>query len=411
MTGPDRYRARMEKVLDHIERHLDGELDLDALSRVAAFSKYHFHRQFVAFFGISLHRYVQLARLQRASKRLAGPGGPSITEIALDAGYETPDAFARAFRQRFEQSPSGFRKSPEWEPWLRAFRPLHAARSKLMTTTFSPDQVTIREVAPTRVAIFEHRGDRRTVDATIQRFIAWRKSVGLTPQSGPLFNVWYSERDPANPDDYRMDLCVGIADDRVIDPGEDNIRIGEIPGGRCAVLRVTGDNHNLEPAALYLYRDWLPDSGEEMRDFPIYCQRFFLEPPELGTAAERGSAAVATRASKPCTPVGVRIRRTRPHSVPRSPAAPCAAACLHVGCPNSMPRCRVVRPCTRAARTWLLASGFRNVSSPTRIRLIDARSPRGRTPRSRRNTRPHRPFARPARPPRYTARPSHGLLP
>ena len=41
-----------------------------------------------------------------------------------------------------------------------------------------------------------------------------------------------------------------------------------IPGGRCAVLRVVGNTDNLEPAALYLYRDWLPASGEEARDFP-----------------------------------------------------------------------------------------------------------------------------------------------
>jgi len=53
----------------------------------------------------------------------------------------------------------------------------------------------------------------------------------------------------------------------------EQIKAGEIPGGRCAVLRVVGNTDNLEPAALYLYRDWLPASGEEARDFPIYCQR------------------------------------------------------------------------------------------------------------------------------------------
>jgi AraC family transcriptional regulator len=45
----------------------------------------------------------------------------------------------------------------------------------------------------------------------------------------------------------------------------ERIKAGEIPGGRCAVLRVTGSTDNLEPAALYLYRDWLPASGEDMR--------------------------------------------------------------------------------------------------------------------------------------------------
>ena len=66
------------------------------------------------------------------------------------------------------------------------------------------------------------------------------------------------------------------------------IKAGEIPGGRCAVLRVVGNTDNLEPAALYLYRDWLPASGEEARDFPIYCQRlsFFPEVPEHEAVAE-----------------------------------------------------------------------------------------------------------------------------
>ncbi|WP_133478858.1 AraC family transcriptional regulator [Cognatilysobacter segetis] len=286
MPALDLYRVRMQRVLEYVDRHLDDALDLDTLSRVAAFSKFHFHRQFKAYFGVSVHRYVQLARLQRASKQLAGPAGRSITEIALDAGYDAPDAFARVFRQRFAQSPSDFRKAPEWEPWLRAFRPLHAARSRTMDTVYTADQVTIREVAPTRVAVFEHRGDPRTLDATIQRFIAWRMAAGLSPQTNPTFNVWYSEREPANPDDYRMDLCVGLRDEDFVDQQHGAVRLGEIPGGRCAVLRVTGDTHNLEPAAMYLYREWLPDSGEEMRDFPIYCQRFFVDRPEQGTAAD-----------------------------------------------------------------------------------------------------------------------------
>jgi transcriptional regulator GlxA family with amidase domain len=51
------YHARMRRVLDHIDQHVDGDLDLDALNSVAAFSKLHFHRQFTTTFGLSLHRY------------------------------------------------------------------------------------------------------------------------------------------------------------------------------------------------------------------------------------------------------------------------------------------------------------------------------------------------------------------
>ena len=271
------YQTRMQRVLDYVDQHLDGDLDLETVSRVAAFSKFHFHRQFMATFGLSVHRYVQLARLKRASHQLTSKGPRSVTQIAMDAGYDAPDAFARAFRRRFGQSPSSFRKSPDWAPWLAAFGPLDNARSKIMQITYEPADVMIRDVSPTPVAVLEHRGDRATLDATIERFIAWRKAAGLSPQTSSTFNIFRSERTPENPADYSMDLCIGT--DRPIAPDDAVMKPGVIPGGRCAVLRVAHDTHNLEPAALYLYRDWLPASGEEARDFPIYCQRHFSFPP------------------------------------------------------------------------------------------------------------------------------------
>jgi AraC family transcriptional regulator len=282
----ENYHARMQRVLDHIDQHLDDDLDLEAMSGVAAFSKFHFHRQFTSTFGLSVHRYVQLARMKRASYRLAYRDAQSVTDIAMDAGYEAPDAFARAFRQRFRQSPSSFRNSPDWEPWLVAFGPLDNARSKLMQKTFTPDDVTIRDVSPTPVAIMEHRGDPATIGATIQRFIAWRKATGLSPKTSPTFNVFYSDPRTTPSTEYRMDLCVGT--DRPLEAKGEQIGAGIIPGGRCAVLRIVGSTDNLEPAALYLYRDWLPASSEEVRDFPLYCQRlaFFPEVPEHEAVAE-----------------------------------------------------------------------------------------------------------------------------
>src|SRR4051812_5594697 len=218
------YHARMQRVLDHIDRHLDDDLDLDALSSVAAYSKYHFHRQFTAIFGLSVHRYIQLARMKRASYRLAYRAGESVTDIAMDAGYDAPDAFARAFRQRLGQSPSSFRRAPDWEPWFAAFGPLDNARSKFMEKTFGPEDVTIREVPATPVAIMEHRGDPATLGATIQRFIAWRKAAGLHPKTSPTFNVWRSERRPGSPADYGVDLCVGL--DRPIAATSEPIKLG-----------------------------------------------------------------------------------------------------------------------------------------------------------------------------------------
>jgi len=170
-TTLQNYQARMRRVLDYLDRNLDSDLALETVSGVAAFSKFHFQRQFAATFGLSVHRYVQLARMKRASYQLAYRDTQSVTNIAMDAGYEAPDAFARAFRQRIGQSPSSFRKYPDWQQWFSAFGPLDDARNKLMQTPFTPDDVTIRDVPSTRVAIMEHRGDPATLGATIQRFV------------------------------------------------------------------------------------------------------------------------------------------------------------------------------------------------------------------------------------------------
>lgn len=224
--------------------------------------------------------------MKRASFSLAFRNDQSVTDIAMVAGYDAPDAFARAFRQRFAQSPSSFRNSPDWESWLTAVTPLDNARSMIVQKPFTLDQVTIREFSTTQVAIMEHRGDPATLGATIRRFIAWRRNAGLHPKTNPTFNVWRSARHPESPEQYSVDLCVGM--DQPISANGEPIKTGEIPGGRCAVLRVVGNTDNLEPAALYLYREWLPHSGEEVRDFPIYCQRisFFPEVPEREAVAD-----------------------------------------------------------------------------------------------------------------------------
>ncbi|UYN98869.1 MAG: AraC family transcriptional regulator [Devosia sp.] len=270
MTAIHHYQARMQRVLDHIDGHLDERLDLATLSAVAAFSPFHFHRQFSALFGISLNRYVQLTRLRHASGQL-GMAETSITEIAMDAGYEAPDAFARAFRQRLGQSPSAFRNAPDWVEWLSAFGPLDTARSRLMHINFEPGDVTICDCPAVAVAMIEHRGDRSTIPQTREKFMAWRAANGRRPETSASYMVFRSEREPDDPAGYSMDLCVET--EELVTPNPWQVKPGEIPAGRCAVLRFPGNSTNLEPAALYLYREWLPQSGEELRDFPVYCRR------------------------------------------------------------------------------------------------------------------------------------------
>jgi AraC family transcriptional regulator len=272
------YHARMQRVLDHIDAHPDGDLGVAALSGVAAFSRCHFHRQFAALYGVGVYRYVQLMRLKRASYQLAYRDD-AILRIALDNGYESPEAFARAFRQQTDQSPSGFRREPQWESWHAALAPLHQPRSFQMQQ-FSDDQVHILDFPDTPVAILEHRGDPAHVGDSIRRFIAWRKANNLVPANSATFNILHGDLEDSPPEDYRFDLCAATR--RTVEPNGAGVMAGLIPGGRCAVLRLTGSSDHLRAAVMFLYGQWLPKSGHELRDFPVFAQRvrFFPDVPE-----------------------------------------------------------------------------------------------------------------------------------
>ena len=58
------YAQRFKEVLDYIDRHLDEALSVEKLSHAAHLSKFHFHRQFSEYCGISVSRYIQLMRLK-----------------------------------------------------------------------------------------------------------------------------------------------------------------------------------------------------------------------------------------------------------------------------------------------------------------------------------------------------------
>jgi AraC family transcriptional regulator len=277
----NRYHARLLEVLEYIDRHLHEDLDLDRLSSVAAFSTHHFHRQFRQLFGVSVMKYVQLRRLKRAVYQLAFRPDRPVLEIALDSAYEGPEAFARAFKRHVGQSPTDFRQDPQWHSWFDVYQPVHDIRSEHMQPTIGLDQVAIVHFPETRVAALEHRGDPTHIGDTIRAFVRWRKQQGLSPKVSKTFNIFYVDSEDVPPEQFRMDICVSMTTD-TIDQGDAGVVAKVIPAGRCARLRHVGSDESLDAAILFLYAQWLPQSGEEPRDFPLFLERlaFFPDVPE-----------------------------------------------------------------------------------------------------------------------------------
>lgn len=284
---------RLHAVLAHIDAHPDAALSLQTLSAIAAWSPCHFHRQFNAMTGMTLARYILLSRLRRATQLLLHRRDQAVMEIALASGYDSPEAFARAFRRVLGQSPSAFRAAARRPDWPELEKALNHAEMMMMNNTVAVSsrhaQVQITETPDVRVALLMHRGPPRELPASINRFIAWRRAHRLPPARSATYNLFYDDVETTPPADYRLGLCAGLKHfNGAIDANPQEVVESLIPGGPCAVLRHVGPDHGLSAAAHFLYREWLPASGHALRDFPLYLKRlsFFPDVPAQAAVSE-----------------------------------------------------------------------------------------------------------------------------
>lgn len=254
------YANRMKKVIRYIEAHLDSDLPLAKLSDVANFSPFHFHRQFREYTGISVARLVRLLRLKRASIQLAFNPQMSITAIALEAGYGRPESFSRAFREAYDVSPRRFREAPEWR--ARQVKPIaHVAEQDMNR------EVELVDFPTTRIAAVEYQGPEQQAYSGVMQLVAWRRENGVRPDHGRTYGIHFTDPTTTPPENFRLDI--GVSYEQDIPPNEHGVMAKVIPGGRCACVRHHGSRDYI-PEAEYLYREWLPRSGEELRDFPIF---------------------------------------------------------------------------------------------------------------------------------------------
>jgi AraC family transcriptional regulator len=247
------------RVLAHIHAHVDEPLRLEALSAVAGISSFYLQREFTRAVGHSPARRVQLLRLKRASMRLVFQPNQPITDIAYEAGYQNSESFTRAFQKQVGQSPSEFRRAPAWPKWRALF-------SFASSVEPVPMKVEFVQFPETPVAAIEHNGSTANIYESTRKLIEWRVRNRVSPETARTYGVQYDMRTHAE-SGYRLDLCVSF--DREVKPNPEGVVAKVIPGGRCARVRYKGSRENI-PVVAPLFNEWLPESGEHLRDFPIF---------------------------------------------------------------------------------------------------------------------------------------------
>jgi AraC family transcriptional regulator len=120
----------------------------------------------------------------------------------------------------------------------------------------------------TKVAAFEHFGSPAREHDTVRKLIAWKLEQRLLdPVKYRSYGVHYTDSRIAKPSDHHVDFCLSV--EQEVGPNSFGIVDKVIPRNRCALARDVGSRHN-NRAAVWLYEEWLPRSGEVPGNFPIF---------------------------------------------------------------------------------------------------------------------------------------------
>ncbi|MBP3963437.1 AraC family transcriptional regulator [Paenibacillus lignilyticus] len=90
--------ADMNGAIAYIEDNLTEEIDFKEVAKLAMCSEFHFKRMFSFLAGVSLSEYIRRRRLTLAAFELQSSNETKIIDIAVKYGYNSPDAFTRAFQ-------------------------------------------------------------------------------------------------------------------------------------------------------------------------------------------------------------------------------------------------------------------------------------------------------------------------
>ncbi|MEA1676163.1 AraC family transcriptional regulator [Nitrospirillum sp. BR 11163] len=262
-TGPD----RLADLLSWIEDNLDQPLTLDSIAGRMALSPYHFSRLFAARMGRGVMAHVRGRRLVRAAQRLASDPDVRLIDLAFDCGFDSQEAFTRAFGRLFGVAPGRFRKG-------FAATPLEGQYPMSMPETVDVGVVQL----PGLVSLdaFTVAGPSRRFDGATKAAIPqlWSVLIGALPFAGQEPGwatygvVWAADRAEGS---FDYMAGVRVAPDATPPAGFTTLRI---PAATYAVFRITLNGGPLHPqvkaAMARIWGELIPASGLAVADSPDF---------------------------------------------------------------------------------------------------------------------------------------------
>lgn len=279
------YLQRINTVIDHIREHLNDDLSVGTLARVAGFSPFHFHRIFKSITGETINEITMRLRLERAASLLRAKPKLSVTEAAFACGFKSAPVFSRAFKKHYglnarqwdRQHPLKNSKNGQVLDGFHRYTIEHlsdfAERDGI--------KVHLRSLPAQRLAYIwvydAYQAGSRIVEA-YQHLIDWYGQRGGNLANTTLYGMSQDDPEITPLRLCRFDWCLRVPADW---QAEGDVNVQDFPACQVATIRCLGDIRQEDKALQYLFRYWLPRSRYQPANLPG-MEIYRRQPAELG---------------------------------------------------------------------------------------------------------------------------------
>lgn len=262
---------QLNEAMAYIEARLTEPINFEEVGKKAGCSGYHFKRMFSFLAGMSIGEYVRNRRLSLAVNYLMNTD-QKIIDIALLLGYESPDAFTKAFSALHGVSPS---KARAERLNLKVFTPMTFSLqiqggTQMVYRLVEKEAFYVVGYKKRTELIYEGIGTEMQVLATelgIEKLLRLKALSNLEPMG--ILSV------TDNIDSERLlgselDQYIGVVRTEVasLDPKE-GYDLLEVGAGKWAVFTVVGKfPEAVQQTWASIFSEWFASSDYELREGP-----------------------------------------------------------------------------------------------------------------------------------------------
>ncbi len=249
----------INKSLHYIYKNIETNITLEELASLNNISKFHFHRIFKDETKENFSNILTSIRLQKAANLLISNKHSTITEISNNCGYSSHSSFIKAFKKRFNFTPTQW-KNGAFNEYSKNI--IHNKYFKHLNI-----EANIKVKEEIYCAYIRHKGYSKDIKYTWERLraLAFQNNIQEYEEIGLHHD---------NPSITPLENCNYVAAITIPKDMKLNNSISTliIPKSLCAVFKYSGEYGDIINLIRYIHHEWIENKGYEITTLPTYIK-------------------------------------------------------------------------------------------------------------------------------------------